>query len=71
MEKKIEVKTYQIDYICDTCNEGKMRPTGISFPTNPPQYPHVCDKCGAAQTFRNKIYPAIIHAIIHEPAESE
>ena len=53
-----EVKTYQVVYICDACGEGEMRPTGSLLLTAPPQYPHVCDKCGASKTFR-EIYPRL------------
>jgi len=55
-ETEQEVKTYVVNYICDECGDGFMEPTGEIYLTNPPQYPHVCNKCGAKKTF-NKKYP--------------
>jgi hypothetical protein len=60
MEVTNEVKTINIDYKCDKCNEGYMRPTGTVFPTNPPQIPHKCNNslCNESKTF-NLYYPYI------------
>jgi hypothetical protein len=48
---------HQVDYMCDSCNAGVMRPTGVMLMSNPPQYPHLCS-CGASATFRVQ-YPHI------------
>ena len=56
-ETKTEVKTYIVEYACDECNDGKLRPTGPMLAFNPPQYPHKCNLCGAEKTFTNKRYP--------------
>lgn len=45
-----------IDYICDACGNGHMLPSGMILLSDPPKYPHECNKCGAAQTFGTK-YP--------------
>jgi hypothetical protein len=60
MEEVKSVKTVKVDYKCDVCKDGYMRPTGTCFPTNPPQYPHKCNNsyCDAAKTF-NLTYPHI------------
>ncbi len=47
--KKMQAVT--VDYNCDECQIGKMRFDGIVLTSNPPQYPHQCNKCGHAQTF--------------------
>lgn len=57
-EKKTEVKAFSIDYTCDVCHQGQMRPTGMVFDTYPALYPHRCNKCDAAGTF-DIIYPTI------------
>jgi DNA replicative helicase MCM subunit Mcm2 (Cdc46/Mcm family) len=51
-EKKVRVKIFKLEYICDKCKKGKMEPEGTVFFTNPIQYPHVCNKCGELQNFR-------------------
>lgn len=55
-----QVETREEDYKCDTCNEGHMRPTGMTLTSYPPQYPHICNSCGIAKTFR-VTYPRIVH----------
>ncbi len=59
-EKRTEVKTYQVTYTCDVCNEGEMQPAGVTLMSNPAQYPHKCKKCGSEKTFRSK-YPKIVY----------
>lgn len=60
MEETKDVKTVKVDYKCDVCKEGYLRPTGTCFTSNPPQYPHKCNnpKCDAGNTF-NFTYPYI------------
>lgn len=48
----------QIDYVCDRCGQGRMRPTGMTLTSNPPQYPHACTACDARGTFL-VIYPTV------------
>lgn len=63
-ERLKEVKTYRVDYVCDVCEEGRMkRDGGIVLMSEPPQYPHVCDKCGARQLFENS-YPYITYRVV-------
>lgn len=60
MEKRTELKVriFRIEMMCDKCNEGQMKPTGMVYETYPPQYPHKCDKCGYENTF-DEVYPRI------------
>jgi hypothetical protein len=60
MEKKTEVKVYQVDYICDKCGGGKVLYTGKVFPMNPPLYESKCKKCGEVYRMR-KTYPMVVH----------
>lgn len=55
-EMKTRVKMYSVEYVCDECRKGVMQSTGITLTSNPPQYPHRCNKCGAEQTFM-ECYP--------------
>lgn len=59
-EVKQEIKTFEVDNICDACQIGQMRPTGRTFMTHPPKYPHKCNniECGHAETFF-ETYPKI------------
>lgn len=59
MEKEFTVEPICIKYICDNCNEGEMRPTGINdWESSPPKFQHKCTECGAEKTFEEK-YPLI------------
>ena len=59
MEQEKEVKSYQINYICDKCGKGKMIATGISLHCGSlASYEHVCDECGIRERF-DKEYPTI------------
>lgn len=60
METKEEVKTFQVDYTCDKCGVGKMRPSGNVLTTYPVQYPHYCNnpiKCDEIKIFTGITYP--------------
>lgn len=45
-----------VDYVCDKCNEGRMRPNGNVLQTDYPQYEHTCNKCGDKKHYGCK-YP--------------
>ncbi len=46
MEVRKEVKTYQVDYECDECKRGILKPTGKVLTSKPPKYPSKCTYCG-------------------------
>lgn len=50
-----------VDYRCDACDTGHMRPTDVMLMSSPPQFPHRCDACDAPGTFTEK-YPTIKYA---------
>jgi hypothetical protein len=58
-EVEREVCTFKVDYRCDHCPDGVMRPTGIVYDNVPPQYPHYCTTCGHTATFPQR-YPRIV-----------
>lgn len=39
-----------------------MLPTGIVLTSNPPQYPHRCDRCRAEETFARE-YPCLEYVV--------
>lgn len=52
------VKVVTVGMMCP-CG-GKMVPTGVCLTSNPPQFPHVCAKCGATTNVSYKVfYPEI------------
>jgi len=55
-ETNIVIKTVLVRMMCK-CG-GEMKPTGICLTSYPPQYPHVCNKCGTNATY-NVSYPEI------------
>lgn len=57
-EKSKPMVAHQVDYVCDSCNEGLMRSTGMVLTSMPAQYPHRCDACDSPSTFL-KQYPCI------------
>jgi hypothetical protein len=61
------VRVIQINYICDTCEEGEMLPTSRSvlLLTNPPLLSHVCNNCGKSKNFKAE-YPIIGYEKIDE-----
>ena len=60
-EIEYPVKAHEIDYTCDECGEGLMRPTGASLMTSPPYYPHVCTVCRKVENFRDTRYPYTVY----------
>mgnify|MGYP003507846415 CR=1 FL=1 len=66
METRKVVVPIQVDYQCDKCEEGVMRPTGVVKPMSPPLIVHRCTKCGHEDTYRNKRYPYIVYEEIKQ-----
>ena len=65
-EEKYKVNTYEIDYKCDACRTGYMRPLGTVLLSNPAQYPHRCNNCGAEMIVREHIYPYMVTEKVSE-----
>jgi len=57
-EKKVEVKTFAVSYICDKCGEGQMVFTGEMKPSKPPTFVYKCDKCGEKKNSKQS-YPRV------------
>lgn len=57
MEKKIEIRAYEVRYYCDECGK-EVEFAGTTTFRNPPQFEYVCCECG--QTYwLEKQYPII------------
>jgi hypothetical protein len=59
-EEKKPLKSFSIDYICDVCGKGHMRPTGVVYERMPPLFVHECDKCGQGMNLDHH-YPYVRH----------
>ena len=62
------VYPYRIELRCDKCG-AKMEQTGITHPTNPPQYPHRCVNPDCQHTFSAEMPYPYIHYHKDPPAE--
>ncbi len=56
------IRTIQVDYRCDECDQGHYRPEGHMLMSSPPKFPHNCNNCGHTQTFTEK-YPTVRYAL--------
>lgn len=65
METEVPVEVVSVDYTCDRCITGHMRPNGVST-HSPVTYPHVCTSCGHRASL-DKRYPDIIYRIPETP----
>lgn len=63
-ERKEEVRTFLIYYMCDSCG-GKVFPTGLTLTCNPPIHIHRCTSCGRQYEFKRH-YPIKVHEPISE-----
>jgi len=59
-ELEYPVLPIEVDYICDTCKKGRMRPpkNGTTQNTNPPKFQHECLNCKESVFFHVR-YPLI------------
>ncbi len=57
-ERNYEVKTVGVEYVCDKCGQGTMRPTGIMLTMSPPKWGHKCNHCGELADL-NQTYPTV------------
>ncbi len=57
---KLKLKEVKIiEYICDKCHAGKMKPTGIVLTSMPPKYEHSCPYCNSKANLDHN-YPRTI-----------
>lgn len=56
MLKKTPVQYYEVELLCDYCEEP-MASTGFAYQTNPPQFPHVCPN--GHEIVVAQIYPSV------------
>ncbi len=61
-EKRTEIKTFLVSYVCEKCEAGEMKPTGVMLTSDPPKWPHSCSACGHEQVFCLK-YPAVAYEV--------
>lgn len=67
-EETNNTKAVEVDYVCDVCKKGRMRPTGIILERLPPLYVHKCNKCGQGMNLYCT-YPTIRFATTGTPGE--
>jgi hypothetical protein len=64
-EKKREVKTYEIQKFCPSCNDGVMRFTGEGMSNGLGTfYGHKCKLCGHIEKYK-KHYPTIEYEYVN------
>lgn len=56
------IRSIKVDYKCEECNKGYMRPTGLMLTSNPPKFPHKCNICDHEEIFYEK-YPTIRYVL--------
>ena len=57
---KLRLKEVKIiEYICDKCHAGKMKPTNIMLTSTPPKYEHVCPYCNS-KAILDHTYPRTV-----------
>lgn len=57
-ERSYQVLPVGIEYVCDKCSYGTMKPNGTILTSLPPKYGHECDNCSASEYF-TKQYPYV------------
>ena len=55
-EQNFPVEILGVDYICDDCGRGQMRPEEPAMSLDPPGYRHACNACGVSRILAN-LYP--------------
>lgn len=63
MEIETPVEVLSLEYLCDRCHRGRMRPVrdpGTAGPLPAGPYQHECRECGHAAAL-SKLYPDIIY----------
>ena len=70
MEREVKAEVIIIRQVCErnNCGGEMVRGGSIDFLTDPPQYPHVCGKCGFTQNFQNS-YPMTKFRQLEEDSE--
>lgn len=63
------IEQFELDYVCDKCGIGKMRPDGICLTSSPPKYPHTCnnEECRETINFIDVRFPTTAYRRVGEP----
>lgn len=56
--KKVEVKCFHVEYLCDVCGQP-MKRTGNAYMCNPPKYPHTC--VNGHEEILDECYPGLTY----------
>ncbi len=56
--RRSKLQAYRLSAICDSCKKGELKNDGTVLLSSPPQYPHICVKCGKQENLWDK-YPTI------------
>lgn len=59
-ERKVEIKTFLIHYMCDVCEKEKLVKIERTKFDGSYWYLHECPNCKATVTFREKEYPITV-----------
>lgn len=57
---EIKVQYTEVDMVCDTCGDGRMRPIGTVVKGEPTKYIHECDNCCEKAVYEVR-YPYRVH----------
>lgn len=57
-EREVPAQAVIIDWLCDRC-QVPMRCLDMMLTSDPPQWKHVCDGCGANESLHQR-YPATV-----------
>ena len=62
---RTKVTAYRIELPCEKegCDGALVSCSGMTLTSNPPQYPHRCNKCGAEKHILGITYPYIEHEV--------
>jgi len=64
-EKKTEVKTFHVVYICDACGEGELQARDGYSNNLGTRWRHLCNKCNAVKDFDYNVkYPHTVYETI-------
>lgn len=69
-EIKVQVRTYTVEFLCESCRHAALKKTGTILASLPEKIEYICPNCGV-RTYLTESYPKMVtEEVWNDPLDS-
>lgn len=69
-EIKVQVRTYNVEFLCESCSKAALQKTGLVLTSMPAKIEYRCPNCGI-KTYLTESYPKLVtEEVWNDPMDS-